>query len=435
MKIPGIQKLPHSTYDILSYGMVLLAIIPVFLFNPGIVVGETVNSRLATVYALVHHGTWQIDYPPEGTPNPFERLTVDKVQTPSGKLISSKPPLLPLIMAGEYVLMRYFFNWDLSNQHDLRPILQLMIFTLTKIPYVIGVVFLLLLVRLLYPSNKRVLLVLPLSAYAAPIVGFALQLNNHTPAAAAMCGVLYFGLGMYCRKLTPSPWRCVAFGFLSAFVFVTDIPMAIFPVSLGLLLLLRHPKHFLLWAGVGAAPLLLLHFSLMAFITGSPLPVQTREAMYNFRNSYWRNPMGVDGLNENRIIYLFHMTFGRFGTFLLFPILIYAIPGLILSLYHKDDLGYEVVCLAGAFCILTVYYVFNTNNYGGAAYGFRWHIGAVPVLLVLALPAIARIRGAWGWLIFSVTVVISGYSAWECVHAPWGASHEWTCRLIFGPVY
>ena len=49
--------------------------------------------------------------------------------------------------------------------------------------------------------------------------------------------------------------------------------------------------------------------------------------MFNFRNSYWRNPIGVDGLNEAWYVYLFHMTFGRFGTFVLFPVLIFALPG------------------------------------------------------------------------------------------------------------
>ena len=183
-------------------------------------------------------------------------------------------------------------------------------------------------------------------------------------------------------------------------------------------------------------PLLLLHFGIMTAITGNPLPVQTQEEMYNFRNSYWRNPIGVDGMNEGRLLYLFHLSFGRFGTFLLFPSLVLGIVGFFVAIRdHRCPARMAVWGAAAAFTIMTAYYVLKTNNYGGAAYGFRWHIGAVPVLVLLAMPAISIFTKSWRWAVLIVLLGISAYSAWECWEAPWGASHEWTCRLLFGPVY
>ena len=69
-----------------------LAMAPVLVVSPGIVVGETANSRLATVYALVHDGTWYIDRPTEASPNPFEVLTVDKVQAANGRILPASLP-------------------------------------------------------------------------------------------------------------------------------------------------------------------------------------------------------------------------------------------------------------------------------------------------------------------------------------------------------
>ncbi len=412
-----------------------VALTPMLFMAPGIVVGDTVTSRLATVYALVHHGTWYIDRPSEAAPNPFEVQTVDKVRTASGRMLSSKPPVLPLLMTVEYAVMRKTTGLSLDEAADLRPILSVMIATLIKFPYILGLAFLVLTARLFLEDDRRAALLL-LAALATPLPGYACQLNNHTPAAAALFAALYFGLSMYADKRAPTPWRFMAFGFSSAAVFVLDMPITIYPAAMGLLLFARFPRQSVLWSLAGAAPLLLLHFGLMAVIAGNPLPVQLQESMYNFRNSYWRNPIGVDGLNESRWLYLFHMKIGRFGTFLLFPILILALPGAVLGLRDKHcPARMAALAALGAFAVQTLYYVFETNNYGGAAYGFRWHVGAMPVLLLLTMPALSAIRSPRLWLLCILLFIPSLYSAWECLQAPWGASHEWTCRLLFGPVY
>jgi len=93
--------------------------------------------------------------------------------------------------------------------------------------------------------------------------------------------------------------------------------------------------------------------------------------------------------------------------------------------------------LAGAlgFVILTFYYLFKTNNYGGEAYGFRWFIVAMPVLLLMGAPILANLRARWKWLFVVVMIAISFYSAFECARSPWGANNAWTCRLFLGPSY
>ena len=402
--------------------------------RPGLFVGDTVTSRLATVYALVHDGTWRIDRPADLPPNPFEPQCVDKVMV-NGRLVSSKPPLLSLLMTGEYVVLRAVAGLNLDHKNDLRPILNFMVLTLCQASFAIGMAFCAAAVSLFIRNPLRAAVPLVLLAFASPLPGYAQQLNNHTPAAAALMAALYFALALGTGKRPPAAWRFVAFGFCSGLVFGFDLPVVVFAAVAGLLLAWQFPRQTLLWAPVGALLPLLLHCGGLWMATGGILPVQMRGATYLYESSYWRNPLGIDALNEPRALYLFHITFGRFGLFLLFPALLAAVWGMGETLRRgPSQLRIPVGLTACAFLVLTAYYVKSTNNYGGASYGFRWYIGSVPVLLLLGIPLFDRLRSPLGWGTLACAGIVSGYSAWECLQAPWGAGHEWTCRLLFGPV-
>jgi len=84
---------------------------------------------------------------------------------------------------------------------------------------------------------------------------------------------------------------------------------------------------------------------------------------------------------------------------------------------------------------LSTYYTLRTNNYGGAAYGFRWHLVSMPVLLLMGIPVWNGVRTPLRWCLALALLGVSMYSAWECYTTPWGANQEWTCRLLFGPSY
>jgi hypothetical protein len=218
-------------------------------------------------------------------------------------------------------------------------------------------------------------------------------------------------------------------------VFALDLPTVIFAAVAGLLLAWRFPRQTFLWASAGAALPLAIHFGGLWLATGDLRPVQMRGSVYLYESSYWRNPLGIDALNEPRAVYLFNITFGRFGLFVLFPAMLVAVWGVRETLW-RGTLGLRVptALMVCAFLILTAYYVKSTNNYGGASYGFRWYIGSVPVLLLLGIPLFERLRSPVGWAVLACAGAVSAYSAWECLQAPWGTGHEWTCRLLFGPV-
>ena len=431
---PSRSALPRATPIVLFAAIIAASAILGGASRPGLFVGDTVTSRLATVYALVHDGTWRIDRSPELPPNPFEPQCVDKVLV-NGRLVSSKPPLLSLLMTGEYALLRTVTGLDLDNKSDLRPILSFMVLTLCQLSFVVGMAFFAASVSLFISNPFRAAFPLVVLAFASPLPGYAQQLNNHTPAASALMAAVYFALALGTGKRAPSAWRFVAFGFCSALVLALDLPVFIFAAVAGILLLRQFPRQTLLWAAVGAALPLCAHLGGLWMATGDLRPVQMRGGTYLYESSYWRNPLGIDALNEPRALYLFHITFGRFGLFLLFPALLAAVWGLGESLRRNTSgLRIPAALAACAFLVLTAYYVKSTNNYGGASYGFRWYMGSVPVLLLLGIPLFDRLRSPLGWTLLACAGMVSAYSAWECLQAPWGTGHEWTCRLLFGPV-
>ncbi|MBI2432462.1 MAG: hypothetical protein HYV26_06285 [Candidatus Hydrogenedentes bacterium] len=409
--------------------------------------GDTANSRLATVFSLVHRGTWCIDTPPGEARNPFEPGTVDKVEV-RGRIISSKPPLLPLLMTGEYVVLRAVFGWTLPEQplnaveEDARPtsspeawvlkqIVYVMTVSLVGFSYLLTLFFFARTLGLFIEAPWERVVALAAVAWATQLPGLATDLNNHIPGAGMLMVSLYLGLGLGSGKLAPSPWRFTCFGLTAALVFTIDMPLTIFAAFAGSYLLVKFPRQALVWSGLGAALPLAVHFAVMVAVTGSPLPVQTRDALYLYEGSWWRNPGGIDALNEPKGLYLLHMTFGRKGLFLLFPILLLGLfQGLRALVSRVPNRAYLLGGLA-AFAVLTAYYVKSTNNYGGASYGFRWYVGAMPVLMLMGALWMVDARQMWKRGVVALLLVVSAFSAWESFRHPWGTGQEWTSRWIW----
>ncbi|MDK1021139.1 MAG: hypothetical protein QGD90_05840 [Candidatus Hydrogenedentes bacterium] len=393
---------------------------------------ETARSRLATVLALAHHGTWHIDRPPGDAPISFEKHTIDKVKV-GGHLISSKPPVLPLAMTAEYIILKALLGWRLDEEEDLGRIVSVMAFTLIGIPYLITLLFFDKTASMLVSGMASRTVGLAAVAFGTQLLGYATHINNHVPAACLLMIALYLALGLISGKLSPRPWRFIAFGLCGALAITIDMPSGAFVAVAGFYLLARFPSQTLAWATLGAIPPLALHFGVMIAVTGSPLPVQMHDEMFLFENSYWRNPRNVDALNEPKGTYLFHMTFGRAGIFALYPMTLLGLLPVFIAAARKDS-RFQPLLTIGliGFAALTAHYALSTNNYGGVAYGFRWYIVAMPVLLLTGTQFIAQCTKRWQWAVIGVMLAVSIYSGWQCYGHPWEVNAQWTTR-IFGP--
>jgi hypothetical protein len=404
--------------------------------------GDQAFSRLATVYSLTNHGTFYIDRPLDQPPNPFEQRTIDKVMVKGerfgdgvdgGRLVSSKPPVIPLLMTAEYVVMHRLLGWDLDNDDDVEHISRVMLMTLVGGALVATLIFFVKTLRLLgFDGLTRSVLLLSL-AFGTQLWGYGLLFNAHVPGACMIVIALYFALGMGSGALAPKGWRFAAFGLAAGLTLTIDIPGGVFPAFAGCYLLYKFPRHTLTWGLLGLALPLAVHASVMVAVTGSPFPVQMHRETYLYPIAYWRHPLGIDALSERKGTYLFHMTFGRCGVFVLYPVLLGGLAGAVRALARKDT-PHRGAILAGllGFLVLTAYYVYRTDNYGGESYGFRWYICAMPVLLLMAAPVISAMRSRWHWLFVGLMMGISFYSAWECTNTGWRSSQEWTCRIL-GP--
>jgi hypothetical protein len=437
----GVREGKRTLYTALAeYGLVLAMAGIIVVNSWTIQAGDSVFSRLATVWSLSQHGVFHLETEEGAEENPFAEFSVDKVRI-NGRTLSSKPPLLAVIMTAEYLILKPLTGWRLENRDDLRNILRVMTLTLVILPLAAAALIFVRILRRLPLSSMQRLVMLAGLTLGCQLPAFAAQFNNHVPAAAALIAAVYCairllpppGLTMPGGTPAPRPALFAGFGFFSALVFTLDMPATIFPAFMGLALFLRYPRQTLTWGLAGAVPPMLLHVAAMIHATGGLLPVQMNRDCYLYESSFWRNPMGIDALHEPDSTYLFHMTFGRKGVFLLFPVLLLALPAFVEALFNRQTPARRWVIGGGlAWIIMTFYYVTGTNNYGGMAYGFRWYIAAMPVLLLMGAVFARRIRGA-GWLAVAVLAAVSFFSARECLAAPWGENAEWTCRWIFGP--
>ncbi len=414
--------------------MAVLALVLLGCFSLQVVkLGDSANSRLASAFSLVHYGSWYIDDAGGTQPNPFEAGTVDKVER-DGRRLSTKPPVLPLLMTAEYGAIHALLGWRLDVREEARVIVRFMVFTLMILPMALGMLAFSASLRLLGASPwVRAFLVAAL-ALGTQIPGFSGHINNHTPAAAMLCIAGWCALAPLLGKAPANAWRMMLFGLTGGLVFTFDLPETIYIAFIGLGLLWRFPRQAVLWGGAGLAIPLLAHFIAMLASSGSILPVQLHPDWYMYESAYWRNPGGVDALHEPKGTYLFHMTIGRYGTFSLFPVLALGLLALPLALRDsKAAASRFAIGGALAFAILTAYYVLKTNNYGGVAYGFRWHLASAPVLLAMSLPLLQRLRAKWMVGVLCALLAVSVYSAWECYQDPWSKDTEWTARLFYGP--
>ncbi len=419
---------------ILEMAIVVVAIVFVALGTYGRSFGDTADSRLATVYSLTQFGTWYIDRPLGEEPITFEQRTIDKVMV-NGRMLSSKPPMLPLFMTAEYALMQPVFGWSLDEPEDTESIIRFMSMTLIGGAYILALIYFAATLRLFIEDGWTRAFCLLALAFGTQLWAYGTNINNHVPATGLLVMAVYYAVGLGSGKLDPAPRRFFLFGISGGLAAAMDMPAAIFVLVAGIYLVRKLPRPTLIYTSIGAAIPIVVHSAIMIKVTGGVLPVQTRPELYLYEASYWRNPREMDGLNEPKLVYLFHMTFGRKGLFSLYPVTIFGIVAAIIAAIKKD-FPQRTLLLGGmaGFAVLSAYYGLTTNNYGGSAFGFRWYVVAMPILLLMAAPWLQRVRNRWAWLGIAIAMGVSFYSAWQCSVTPWGANNEWTCRFL-GPSF
>lgn len=352
------------------------------------------RSRWATVRALVDEGTFVVgERDPVRWPDAkrgdhgilFEKGwgTVDKVLDPdTHKFYSTKPPLLPVIAAGEYWLLKNLFGLSIVDERFV--VVGVILFTLNWLPFLIYLCLLAKLVDRYGGGEWSRLLVLTAACFGTLLMPFMSTFNNHTPAACCALFALYPALLIWDRRrdaetqrraqaekfyadtereadesteilerdetdsqaepvsASPPPlsasapgWQFALCGFFAGLTASLELPAAAFAAALFLLLAYRDPKRTLLFfVPVGLIPVAaFLITNYMAVGMWTPIYAKFGTEWYEYVGSHWRvepgeTKSGIDFLKEPKPLYAFNLLLGHHGLFSLTPAFLLSLVGL-----------------------------------------------------------------------------------------------------------
>jgi len=417
--------------------------------------GSNDRSRWATIRAIVEDGTFVIgrrERLPDGGYQDSGRVfapgydSVDKVLKPgSDEFYSSKPPLLTVLLAGEYWVIRQV---GLNLDQDRWLVMRGMVWTANVLPLA---VFLWLFVHIVERHGRTDwgrLFTYAAACFGTFLTTFAVTLNNHVPAAVTAFLALYPWLSG--RDMSSPAWLAVT-GLFAGLTAAFELPAASLLAGLFVGYLLRTPWRTLVFFLPAAALPVASQLWLNDLAIGEPWPVYAKMGegagtWYDYPGSHWRREpgqvkRGIDWARdyEPRSTYAFHLLVGHHGVFSLTPLWLLSFGAML-------GLGPRAIrrlrdpnCELDAFLLLTllvslivlVFFsaVVGTVNYGGWTSGARWFFWLAPLWLTALLPAADWLapgrasRGA-GLVMLAVSVFSASFPAWN----PW--RHPWVYRLL-----
>jgi len=422
------------------------------------------RSRWATIRSLVDEGTYAVGrrvydsagkFRDEGIITEDGWQTVDKVMNPETKVFySSKPPLLPTVLAGEYWLIKNLTGWTIAAEpwKVMVPILL----TVNVLPLVAYFILLARLLEQYGTSDWGRLFTFATACFGTFINTFSNSLNNHTLAAFATFFAIYPLMSSRSRESSeanesrtltssatgaPSSATLALSGFFAGLTFCLELPAGAFLVALGALCLWLAPRKTLL-AFVPAATLpIAVQLATNYIALGDIWPAYTKieGPWYQYEGSHWAKTgpdrRGVDfaGDQESRPTYAFHLLVGHHGLFSLTPVWALAFAGMVLGLMSAAAARWRQIMALTLFVSMVIVVFFaaivGTVNYGGFSSGPRWFFWLTPLWLLGLVPAADRLgtcrwgRGlAYGCLLVSVVAV--SYPAWN----PW--RHPWYFQML-----
>ncbi len=204
------------------------------------------RSRWCTIRSLGDYGTYSIDDVIFNEKGERQRAwhTIDLVKHrgPDGKehFYSSKPTLLPTLLAGEYWLVKQVTGTSLSDKRKTFYLARLMLLLSQVLPLAGGMWLIAVLAEKLGASNWGRIFVVACATQATFLSTFAVTLNNHVFAAVAVV-VALAALWPIFTKESQSWWRFAVGGLASAFAVTCELPALAFFALLSLAILWKSP--------------------------------------------------------------------------------------------------------------------------------------------------------------------------------------------------
>jgi hypothetical protein len=455
-------------------------------------------SRWCTVWSLLERGTYAIDDCPWQSRTQDKVKRSDKLEPPAAgasrlkqleyqlapsswkegeateHFYSSKPPLLPTLIAGvlypfrkatgvelgaiktepryprnvekrvevepgtftvEYVLETPTepVKWPVYVYY-FKPIL----FLFNVLPYGISLIVFARFLDRHAANDWAWFFTLFAASWGTYLFAFSQTLNNHTVAAWSVLFALY----ALVRIGADGSRRLIHFasaGFFSAFAACNELPAALFLVLASVLVYaIDFRRSLLVFLPMAAIPVIaFLATQFLAFGQFTPVYEEFGTKSYTYEGSYWNTPLEFDYLNvtpepEPKYLYLLHMTFGHHGIFSLTPLVLLAMWGMFRNLFMRARRLRTVAWLT---LLLTAgmlaFYTWNpkARNYGGSTQGLRWLFWLFPFWLFMLPSGVERGQDRrWARALCLVLLAISVVSAGYAMRHPW--SHPWLVEML-----
>lgn len=382
-------------------------------------------SRWDTVWSLVERGTYAIGTDAE--PEPW--ATIDKVKV-GDRYYSSKPPLFPTVMAGEYWLIKRLTGWTIREQTD--RVCKTIIAITNVLPMCALVWFYGVYLSRHVKSRWARSFWLVTAVIGTYLTGYTVTINNHTVCAIATFFAMYLMVRIVYEKR--GQWHdYILLGLATGWAFANETSAALLVVAIFIALGLRGDSRT--WTlALPATAVVIAAWAVTNYLAiGYWLPAQLLKEstdLYKYPGSYWHSPQGIDAQHEPKWLYVLHSTLGHHGIFSLSPVLAFAIVGAVVFLSGRSR---ELPALQWIAIVVSLLayagYVGKTGNYGGGAKGFRWMFWCVPMWLMAApLSAHVWAKPAWVRAVALAALAVSVFTVVDALNSPWGQS--WLHRMM-----
>ncbi len=420
-------------------------------------------SRLATVEALVHQGTWIIEDTTLG------QLTGDRVFL-NGHFYSDKPPVFPWLTAGVYRVLHAALGLTLQPPRcdpETSPCYCFALLCPSKPDWAYYCLTVLmvgvpgsLMLGLFYHSTKvwalpnvPALGLTALLGLGTLVFPYSVVFANHVPAALCLMVGFYAWCGLSSARgegeqdLTQgrkdakaqgsTRWRLCIAGLAFALGFTFDLWTGTVMAAFGLYALWRFRAQA--WPFVAGACLPLALMVLLDWrMIGDVRPPQLYPGGFDYPGSPFAATTTGTGAAPRVGVYAFRMLVGDHGWLAFTPLMLWAIVAMGQVICQRaPPLWREAVVIASATLGTVLYLVFFTDNLGGVAYGPRWLVAFTP-LLCFFIPATwqpltgaedpakrspdALVKRGGTYSIVGGLALLSMLSAWRGVLDPWGAA-------------
>ncbi len=415
------------------------------------------RSRWCTVRALVEEDmrTPDVPYAIDKVIQEPNWYAIDKViQEPNwdtidmvkhdGHLYSSKPPLLPTLMAAVYWPIHHLTGADLgTHPHEIG---RFMLVLFNVVPLVIYFLLLARLVERFGTTDWGRMFVMAACCFGTFLTTFAVVINNHLPAAVCALAALYATARIWFDDDRRLRYFVVA-GLFAALAAANELPALSLLAALGVALLFKAPRPTLL-AFVPAVLLVAVGFFGTNWIAHDTLKPpyahrggEGKDNWYEYtyeRNgrtieSYWmshgKNTRGVDRGEPSPAVYALNVLVGHHGIFSLTPVWLLSLAGLGVWLLRGGDprLRWGAAGVAAISLACLAFYLGQpviNRNYGGMTCGLRWMFWLAPLWLLAMLPAVdflasRRWTRGLSLVLLAFSVLSVSYPTWN----PW--THPW----------